>query len=370
MWLQRGAKRHALLNLIIGINKAKRIPGRKYIKIEINIEYVVLGGETLAELVTRKIIISGNVIESYEYEKGYLKGYVLDEEQRKNKGRKKDFKSEEYSVNRGKVLQRAMTRIRRVINANVGEYFDCRGNRIYSKFFTMTFAENVQDLKYANGEFKKFIKRLNYQVMGEKKLVLKYTAVVEFQKRGAIHYHIVFYNMPFVKADRLQKIWGHGCIKINAIDKVDNVGAYITKYMTKDNEDGRLQGEKCYFNSRELKEPQIIEDKEIAEKVATSLPLVNLVYSSEFENEYVGTIKYHQFNSKRRNDASMENYTLGNIGKKSGSGYECLPTFYCKECGERVYPKYLEKYDKPYFQCLSCNEKFGEQQVSRRRVAL
>jgi hypothetical protein len=55
--------------------------------------------------------------------------------------------------------------------------------------------------------------RLNYHI-GH---ALKYVSVVEFQKRGAVHYHAVFFNLPFIVNDELAAIWSHGFIKINAI---------------------------------------------------------------------------------------------------------------------------------------------------------
>jgi hypothetical protein len=45
-----------------------------------------------------------------------------------------------------------------------------------TKFLTLTFKENIQDIEYANNEFKKFIKRLNYNLYKTKKANLKYIA--------------------------------------------------------------------------------------------------------------------------------------------------------------------------------------------------
>ena len=87
-----------------------------------------------------------------------------------------------------------------------------------TKFMTLTFKENIQDITYTNYEFNKFIKRLNFYLYHEKKQKLKYLAVWENQKRGAIHYHIIFFDFPFIKTKDLQEIWGHGFVKINKID--------------------------------------------------------------------------------------------------------------------------------------------------------
>ena len=50
-------------------------------------------------------------------------------------------------------------------------------------------------------------------------------------------------------------------IRCNKIDNVDNVGAYVTKYMTKDNTDESYKVEKSYFSSKGLFKPIEITDK-------------------------------------------------------------------------------------------------------------
>ena len=243
-------------------------------------------------MVNKKIVASGDIVEIYEYENGYLKGYTLSDGEKEMKGRKRDFKSDNYAIHRKQVLQRAKRDLRRLINANVGAY----GGEFTAKFLTLTFADNIQDLKAANKEFMLFIKRLNYKLFNTKKANLKYSVVVEFQKRGAIHYHTLIYNMPYVKANDIANVWGNGFVKINKIDNVDNVGAYVCKYITKDNADERLQGQKMYFNSRGLFKPIEITDKEKVETIANALPVEKLRYSSTFENEYLGNIIYKQYN--------------------------------------------------------------------------
>lgn len=205
-------------------------------------------------------------------------------------------------------MKRARQDLRRIINTNVGAY----GSDVTCKFVTLTFRKNITDLKSANYEFTKFMQRLNYFMYGDKKAHIKYSVVPEFQKRGSVHYHVMFYNIPYVKADKLADIWGQGFIKINKIDNVDNVGAYVCKYMTKDNVDKRLEGNKCYFNSRGLFKPVVITDSgaddvalnnKIVESLRDSLPLTNLKYQSNFSNDYLGNINYYQFNMNYTNDS-------------------------------------------------------------------
>ena len=255
----------------------------------------------MIERVYKKIIYSGDVVEIYEYDKGYLKGY---ENNNADTGRKIDYKSENYEEHRKQVLQRAKKNLRRLINANVGQY----GKEFTAKFLTLTFKDNVKDLDKANYEFEKFIKRLNYHCFGTKKANLKYTCVVEFQKRGAIHYHVIIYNMPYVKANDIANVWGNGFIKINKIDDIDNVGAYVAEYLGnaekgqgKDVLDDRLQGKKSYFSSRGLFKPIEITDKKKVEQVAAALPEDFLTYSATYENEHLGNVFYKQYNLKKLN---------------------------------------------------------------------
>ena len=253
----------------------------------------------MIEKVEKKLIQSGDIIEIYNYDRGYLKGY---ENKIANTGRKKDYESENYEEHRKQVLQRAKRELRRLINANVGQY----GKEFTSKFLTLTFSDNVTDLDIANYEFKKFIKRLNYKIYNTKESNLKYTAVIEFQKRGAIHYHIIIYNMPYIKANEISNCWDNGFIKINKIDDIDNVGAYVSEYLGDDEkgqghniEDNRLKGRKSYFSSKGLFKPVEITDKKIVEQVATALQSTDkLTYSAEFENEHLGKIIYKQYNLK------------------------------------------------------------------------
>lgn len=254
----------------------------------------------MIERVTHKIIQSGDIVEIYEYSEGYIKGYTLTENEINNRTSSESNTGDTDS--RERALKRAKTNLRRLINSNIGQY----GKEFTAKFLTLTFKDNVQDIKKANYEFKKFIKRLNYKFYGTKKANLKYTTVIEFQKRGAIHYHTIVYNMPYLKANEISNIWENGFIKINKIDDVDNVGAYVGEYLGqaekgqgKNIEDDRLRGQKTHFSSRGLFKPVEITDKKIVEQVTTALLNEKLSYSATFENEHLGNITYKQYNLKR-----------------------------------------------------------------------
>lgn len=244
----------------------------------------------MPELVEKKCIISGDIIEIYEYQRGY----VIGSECPNPSGRGSEASDEDKAINRDKVSSRAKKTVRRLINANIGRY----GDEFTAKFLTLTFADQVTDCKTANYEFTKFIKRMNYGLFDSKIANLRYVGVVEFTKKKRIHYHVVLFNIPYVKAEKIADIWGNGFIKINKIKHVDNVGAYVCKYMTKDNID--LVSEKSYFTSRNLFKFDEITDKKRVENLVNSLPSELITFESSFDNDYVGSIRYRQYNIKQQ----------------------------------------------------------------------
>ena len=185
----------------------------------------------------KKLIKSGDELELFEYNqvritfKNKRKLYI------KNTGDKKREDS----------LKRSRQAIYRIVKSNCGKHGDN-----LPIFITLTFKENVTDLRSANFEFKLFIQKLNYN-LGIK---LKYLCVPEFQKRGAVHYHLVAFNLPFVDLEQFQSLWGHGYTRVETTKKIDNIAAYISKYLSKNTLDKRMYGEKTYFTSRGLIRPK------------------------------------------------------------------------------------------------------------------
>jgi hypothetical protein len=186
-----------------------------------------------------KIIVSGRQAEIYKYKNAIWRDFSQKEKEEKEpkqlnllKRLEKKRLQKQFSINRSR------TEIRRLANANLG----------LNKFLTLTFAENISDLKTANYLFNKFILRMNYYYPD-----FRYLAVPEFQKRGAVHYHLLC-NLPFVEVSEIEKMWRQGFVKINRIDKINNVGAYICKYLGKDMGE-HVFGKKKFFRSRNLQEP-------------------------------------------------------------------------------------------------------------------
>ena len=239
-------------------------------------EYVVPDDQRPVFASHKKAILSGDVIEVMNYDEPVVYGYKC----KYNKGKVKTTnKKRSDNINKSKMT------LRRLINANVNKF---------SKFVTLTYRENMQDISQAKLDFKRFIQRYKRKY----NVKLKYVYVIEFQKRGAVHFHVVFFNMPFVDVNKLSRIWGHGFVKINRINGVDNVGAYVVKYMSKDLLDDRLNGRDLYGRSRGLKAPIVITD----EKKILALQhkyYINATYSKTYVSEHFKNITYIQYNLKR-----------------------------------------------------------------------
>lgn len=145
----------------------------------------------------------------------------------------------------------------------------------FKTFITLTFSENVTDVSEANKVFNIWrtkVKRIKKDFV--------YIAVLEFQKRGSIHYHLLtnlciddnlsiiipqknFSEKQLSSMTEEQrskcydvKFWNKGYSSVFAVKNINVIG-YMSKYMTKDVDD-RLFGKKRYLASRSLKKPSIV----------------------------------------------------------------------------------------------------------------
>ena len=132
----------------------------------------------------------------------------------------------------------------------------------FKTFITLTFKDNITDLDYANKQFNnsmRSIKRIYPTFM--------YLGVPEFQKRGAVHYHIMT-NLKTTDTKVIQKQenkkdmydikqWVHGYSSVFDLSLTDDkfsVAAYLTKYFYKDIST-RLIGRKKILKSQNLDKP-------------------------------------------------------------------------------------------------------------------
>ena len=238
-----------------------------------------------------KIITCGNYLQVYFYKEKHVKvkqGIENNLIKEKNISRVGEKKYIEY-----KNILRAKFNLQRLVKAN--EY-------IFKTFITLTYAENIKDIKEANKNFNNWLTNIRKR----KNKDFAFVCVPEYQKRGAVHYHlltnidindtsvIIPQKIRTKKTEKLKHLydvvyWEKGYSQVSSLSDVENVVAYITKYMTKDI-DNRLFGSRKYHYSRNLIRPKesILDisnntDFEYLKKLTSES---ELVFSNNYKNTY------------------------------------------------------------------------------------
>lgn len=177
---------------------------------------------------------------------------------------------------------------------------------LWKSFLTLTFAENVKDIDFANKCFNSWLTSVRQSFHD-----FSYLCVPEFQKRGAVHYHLLsnlevggeFLPLQNEKKNMYDvRFWKYGftsAFDLKLADDKFNVSLYVCKYLYKDIDD-RLFGRKKIMHSRNLKLP----------KVATTLQ----------NNDYVQSLLAHivddkeisefTFQSKKKFQVSFKEQTV------------------------------------------------------------
>jgi hypothetical protein len=137
----------------------------------------------------------------------------------------------------------------------------------------------------------------------------EWAVVVEFQDkngRGAVHYHMIA-NLPYIPKDELDELWGGGYVWIEKIDHVDNVGAYVVKYMASDMADVRLCGLKAWRTSRNVKKPLELRGDDARDFIkGHGVEDYDVAVTKSYLSEYHGQIQYEQYNLMRTNDVKVD----------------------------------------------------------------
>lgn len=228
----------------------------------------------------KRLVTYGDEVELYSYGKPYSYNWAPEQS-----GEKMHLEGEciERRVDH---LHRTRTNLRRLVTANATA-FGCM-----PQFVTYTFATNMTDLRETHHLFDNAHKRLRRTLNRS----LKYICVPEFQKRGAVHYHVVYFNIPFMEG--LHKIleteWSHGFVWIQSVRDIRHVGAYISKYISADFDDSRMVGEKAFFTSRGLERPHEIRNETSIDKFLDGA-ILESVATKTFISERYGTITYTQY---------------------------------------------------------------------------
>lgn len=257
-----------------------------------------------------KIISYGNTVEIYELEHDLIRNHGGG-----RKGRKETTSDDNMAPSREDSLQegdspapvgkrqdnarRASLAFRRIVSANLG-----RGSAL-PILVTLTYADNFTDLAGAYKHYSNFVCTLRRQFGRE----FKYVCVPEFQKRGAVHFHALFWGLPeeillLEREDRtLAGIWGHGFLYFKRTDGAEQLALYLTKYMAKAFMDPRLKNQKCYTASRNVQRPRVEAGNFLANSVIPYLGLEDEpVVERTYGTKWFGEGRYRLF--KLKNDKS------------------------------------------------------------------
>lgn len=168
--------------------------------------------------------------------------------------------------NRKEVLYRARNKIIRLISCNDD----------LQTFITLTYKDNMQDLAKSKEHLHLALMKLSKTYNN-----FKYLYVLEFQERGAIHYHMLCnIDVGIVTAKSHQykpqcekdyenyfreAFWPHGFCDVRNLRQEGNtnVALYVSTYLVEDLIRLDLKGAKCYGYSRNLLQP--VETREYTE---------------------------------------------------------------------------------------------------------
>ena len=162
--------------------------------------------------------------------------------------------------NRRETLNKARNQIIRLVNCNPD----------LTTFISLTYKENMQDISLSKVDLSNCIRMMQRFWPG-----MKYLYVLEYQGRGAIHYHMLC-NIPVpVKTAKSRQLkpqeqkdfenyfrevfWEHGWVDIRDLSQEGNtnVGLYVSVYLVEDLYKLDLQGNRCYGYSRNLLKPTV-----------------------------------------------------------------------------------------------------------------
>jgi len=236
-----------------------------------------------------RLVESGDQLEVYEYATSseFIGGFT-------GKKRAKRSRSNDSSLRyrRADNVRRLKRDFTRLVRANLA-------GASSPALFTLTMFEvvGVREAYRAFTVFNRNLARLA-------KRDFRYVAVPEFQKRGAVHFHALVWNVPdeWVKNERntrrIQNVWQRGFVDCVPTDGSSRLAGYLAKYMSKAMQDERLVGQKAYTATRNVLRPMLFKAQEEFDDVSEyfldgylSTPLQDL----HFETQWLGKGRYRLY---------------------------------------------------------------------------
>jgi len=194
-------------------------------------------------------------------------------------------------------IRRAKINFFRLVHANMGQ-------SNFPVFASLTYTENMQDLRQGRKDFNAFAKYLRMQFGSQ----IRYICVAEFQVRGAIHFHTLIWGIPIgvVRSERdtrlVASLWGKGFVDLKETDGNSRIASYMSKYMGKLFGDLRLGKKKAYIASQNITRPIITQNdilsKYFFDAVEPNLSTALKLRDIEFSTQYLGKGRYRLFQVK------------------------------------------------------------------------
>lgn len=184
-----------------------------------------------------KIVQAGTMVEVYQYER-----HPNPPRSSSRSKRNRQWSRVKKSVSN---LQKARQSFIRLVRANLTGTVPC--------MLTLTMVDVVslsRSIKY----FTRFFVLLRSRYGAG----IRYIGVPEFQKRGAVHFHVLVWGLPNDVIDNerhsraIQVKWRRGYVDIIRTDGSEKLSGYLAKYMLKAVRDNRLVGKRAYLRSRNL----------------------------------------------------------------------------------------------------------------------
>lgn len=246
-----------------------------------NLDYTGTNRPT-TQLTRYKVVQSGKTVETYQYQHPIMVGNNKPKRQKRGNSNR----SEEYKK---ATITRATLNIRRLVCANFSRK---------DKFITLTFNNaqpfDITDPQVCLKHFQIFIRRLRRSYPE-----LKYIVVPEFQKRGALHYHMIC-NLPFITPEEFGQYWSFGYFDLKAIDGDMHLAFYLSKYLYKRFEHMKKDGNRLFYASKGLIRPITVYG-ELAEALVHRLAErgIPVQYSNTYESQFNGTVHCQLFSGKK-----------------------------------------------------------------------
>lgn len=225
---------------------------------------------------------SGTLLEYWKYERSLLpkKAYIRREDPDRTGYRK-------HATRRPDNVRRSVSRFRRLVRSNLVPGDD-------ATLLTLTMLQTLP-LKASWPLLTQFFQRLRM----ESSTSIRYIAVPEFQKRGAVHFHALIWGLKKETIQqesttrRIQHLWGRGFIDCINTDNSPKLAGYLSKYLSKSMLDVRLGGEKAYSASRNILRSMSVSSSSFTDEEKDLIGISDTpTHVRRFDTQWLGNCQY------------------------------------------------------------------------------